>query len=533
MKPTRSWTVGSDSGCDIVVDQPTVSARHCRLHARASGYDLEDLGSTNGTYVNGERITGRAHVTPHDTVTLGQSVVLPWSKIECPVRQVIRIGRADDNDIVYAHATVSAHHAQITIDGSAATIEDLGSSNGTAIGTPENRITSARLRPTDSVYLGDLLIPAAQLLPGHHPVDETLIVIPDRADAHEPSSLQMTVTNLRRWGPWIAGCAACLIILAMLGLRFWDTAEPERTHHDPTDASLPDSPKQVATSRPSVPAETPSQPPSAELKIEDAIFCVIVCDHEQASCYRLGTAWAVSRSDAVTTASVVKLIEDLEEKYPLAFVLSDRAPDRVFTIRAAQAHPEYQKLFSAFTTITNELQLRRQKLREPDESTTLDELQQEVIRLEQERFATMDQLTYYDVALLQVEGGLPKQLELSKLRSSDSVKVIGAPFPPTQEGRFFQRSKRIPLVSLEGAVADTKWLSTDSGAPSRLLVRTTKNHAEMDWRGSPLICDGTVIGLYSHPTFSADGKQIADTEFDATVVQRLYDVAPHLSSQSN
>jgi pSer/pThr/pTyr-binding forkhead associated (FHA) protein len=43
--------------CDLVVDRPEVSARHCRLSETAHGFILHDLGSSNGTYVNGSAST--------------------------------------------------------------------------------------------------------------------------------------------------------------------------------------------------------------------------------------------------------------------------------------------------------------------------------------------------------------------------------------------------------------------------------------------------------------------------------------------
>src|SRR6185295_7657019 len=50
------WIVGSGPECDIVVARPTVSRRHCRLMEMGGVFQIEDLGSRNGTYVNGTRI---------------------------------------------------------------------------------------------------------------------------------------------------------------------------------------------------------------------------------------------------------------------------------------------------------------------------------------------------------------------------------------------------------------------------------------------------------------------------------------------
>ncbi|MDE5831611.1 MAG: FHA domain-containing protein [Desulfovibrio sp.] len=54
----------------------TVSRRHCRLSQTAEGWKIEDLGSVNGTWINGRRICGPALLTDGDQVGLSQSCVL-------------------------------------------------------------------------------------------------------------------------------------------------------------------------------------------------------------------------------------------------------------------------------------------------------------------------------------------------------------------------------------------------------------------------------------------------------------------------
>lgn len=67
---------GRDPSCDVVVDHPTVSSRHARLVLVRSGLVLEDLGSTNGTYLGGRRVD-RARVERGADVRIGD-VQLPW-----------------------------------------------------------------------------------------------------------------------------------------------------------------------------------------------------------------------------------------------------------------------------------------------------------------------------------------------------------------------------------------------------------------------------------------------------------------------
>lgn len=80
--------------------------------------------------------------------------------------RVITVGRAPDNTVVLDHPIVSGHHARITVEGDGAVIEDLGSSNGLAIGEPGARVTRAPLAESDVVYFGTLPVPASRLLGG-------------------------------------------------------------------------------------------------------------------------------------------------------------------------------------------------------------------------------------------------------------------------------------------------------------------------------------------------------------------------------
>lgn len=162
------WIVGSDPDqCQICVDRPTVSRRHCALRLRDGLYYLEDLGSANRTFVNGEAIYGEVDVSRADTITLGKTVDFAKFWPEEPVRRrprrtttiatrkVLSIGRGPQNDIVINRPRVSWVHAELASERGEWILTDVGSTHGTAVGRPDNKIRTQTVGLDDVVFLGE------------------------------------------------------------------------------------------------------------------------------------------------------------------------------------------------------------------------------------------------------------------------------------------------------------------------------------------------------------------------------------------
>jgi FHA domain/Domain of unknown function (DUF1707) len=64
-------TIGRSRWSGCVLSDPTVSRAHAVVHYRDGKWSLRDLGSTNGTFVNGRRITDEIEVRPGDEVAFG------------------------------------------------------------------------------------------------------------------------------------------------------------------------------------------------------------------------------------------------------------------------------------------------------------------------------------------------------------------------------------------------------------------------------------------------------------------------------
>jgi predicted component of type VI protein secretion system len=78
----RDWlTAGRDPSNDIVINDPQVSRQHARITRQGQMMVVEDLGSTNGTFANGVRLTGPHVMSNGDVIGLGDGVTLTYYEV--------------------------------------------------------------------------------------------------------------------------------------------------------------------------------------------------------------------------------------------------------------------------------------------------------------------------------------------------------------------------------------------------------------------------------------------------------------------
>lgn len=68
-------SIGRAAGCEITLDDTFISQLHARVTIGQSGVVVEDLGSTNGTYLNRKRVTAPVVVQPGDVIQVGSTVL--------------------------------------------------------------------------------------------------------------------------------------------------------------------------------------------------------------------------------------------------------------------------------------------------------------------------------------------------------------------------------------------------------------------------------------------------------------------------
>ena len=166
-------TIGRDPSNTIVLENPVVSARHAKITRNPQGGLLvQDLGSTNGTYLRGERISQRV-VSLQDDIYLG-SAPLRMSDprvagliliVNRPPQkgQPFVIGSDPGCDVTIHDSQVAPRHCQITEIPNGFQVQDMGSPNGTSIDNASFRIQTANAQPSSTVLLGGFVLPLQML----------------------------------------------------------------------------------------------------------------------------------------------------------------------------------------------------------------------------------------------------------------------------------------------------------------------------------------------------------------------------------
>ncbi len=74
--------VGRDVTNDLVVSDEKVSRRHARLYSEGDQYVVEDLGSTNGTFINGARLSGPHLLRVGEQITFGETSIVSYERVD-------------------------------------------------------------------------------------------------------------------------------------------------------------------------------------------------------------------------------------------------------------------------------------------------------------------------------------------------------------------------------------------------------------------------------------------------------------------
>jgi len=169
-----SIKIGRDNTNDVIINEPSVSRNHAIITNLGNGsYEAKDLGSRNGTFVNGQKIV-RQIIKQGDKLKVASSNV-DWQaafqvssdkKVDSIIQEepfskiikTITVGSAPDNDLVLSNNYVSGHHAKISkLKTGNFYLQDVGSSNGSFVNGA--KVTAKNFTKTDVVKIANADLP--------------------------------------------------------------------------------------------------------------------------------------------------------------------------------------------------------------------------------------------------------------------------------------------------------------------------------------------------------------------------------------
>lgn len=373
MSGKKTWIIGSATDCDLVVKRESVSARHCQLTWMAPVFVLEDLRSSNGSFVNGQRIASPTVVTRSDDITLGPQILMPWPDSQmADIQETISIGREPDNDVMLDESVVSGHHAQLTVEQGRTYLQDAGSSNGTAIGPPFRSIQRAEISLRDTIYLGSFAIPAGELLEkarqsrkrnrprGQSDSSSNKFRSAPNTSVAQASDDTPRVYQTSRLALGSLAVLLAVLCLAMVFSREETTPEPQASSATENRISeTPPTPQKQITSAPvsapvpvannqsskadSAASATLPLSPDRVKQNREAVLWVGIRVREPtgtgSALFPLATAFAVRPNVLVTTGWIASELErhsKIETRQPVAFHNGEEFP-----IQSFQVHPKY------------------------------------------------------------------------------------------------------------------------------------------------------------------------------------------------
>ena len=140
--------VGRDSECEICIPDHRISRQHAKISVTPSGLVVEDLGSANGTTVNGQKVSKPTLFQSGDKIKFhnmefiaefispAKNEILFLRSENYPDKELqgqLFVGRDPECDVCIPDHRVSRKHAKITVTQLGAFVEDLNSINGTFV----------------------------------------------------------------------------------------------------------------------------------------------------------------------------------------------------------------------------------------------------------------------------------------------------------------------------------------------------------------------------------------------------------------
>ncbi|GIX00256.1 MAG: hypothetical protein KatS3mg111_3588 [Pirellulaceae bacterium] len=426
----------------------------------------------------------------------------------------IRIGRSSDNDVVLPTMNISSHHAKLIVEGEDLILEDLGSTNGTSVGTIENKISRVTVSLDDKIFFGSRGFRVRDIV-------DMATTVDNRSDSH------CRAEHDARVGGWSTGLklvmASFLLVASTVvvfwlvadrhdsttvhpsvilraaegGARSWDDAPGRPTLGEPQEEPTGETERRLAAGD----ADGPEAEPRAFVHRNESY--ILYCRHPRSGlAFQIATVMAIDQRRCVTTANAVKLMLSLiQDGFSDVLVSHPLSGTRKTVVRYAM-HPQFLSLDREVADLQTQYEQRVAALQEqPPPLEQVDAIREELIALQEELIRLLDCRTAFDAGSVEIEGELDEVVNVPRghvrSRPNLSASLVGFPFDP-EDALFFDRGRIQPmeyqcriLHVLPGAAAE--------GA-QRLVVTTIDSPEQRVLLGAALFDEHrNWLGIFARP----------------------------------
>ena len=443
-------------------------------------------------------------------------------------QQVITIGRDSKNTLVLNETNISSFHARLTISAGQIVLEDLGSTNGTSVGTVENKIHRTTVKPDDRIFFGSKEYSLAELVASEQPQGQ-----PTVENASKSVSMSWVSSPMMRY--CLAGFAGLMLLIVVgLGLFNRNPSPPQSAKTNATNSSETTGSSVgnsitgsniAAKSNTSDESEKPDKLISQEERLARSLFVIVCSDKERKTPFRIGSAFAIDSQHLATSASVIQAMQNLNENgFPLTFVYCPFSENE-FDIKSTRIHPEYE---NANSQSRNAQQQHDEILDElnsnPPDEKSFESIKQKLLTARAKAMDGLELKTTCDAAIIEVEQPLSHWLSGvaadASLRPKLKLNVAGYAFD--LEDPFFDMDAPMEVSTMQSRIQRISNWSADS--PTRLVGDGTPIQLEESFLGSPVLNgQGQVIAVYSRPVPPKDNSDQTppSSSFDAALFSRV------------
>ncbi|MFP5349774.1 MAG: FHA domain-containing protein [Gammaproteobacteria bacterium] len=166
--------IGRKPGCEIVLNDPGVSGEHAVVKTVGLKSTIQDLGSTNGTFIENERVTSRA-LRHGETITIGQHTLIYRDDVTLSTATASNAGGAGARESLEKTTVLMAFAQLLAIDGphkgkrlplvkETVVIDNPGKSPARILRTSEGYVLHAQVGPGEPRINDRPVPPGGQLL---------------------------------------------------------------------------------------------------------------------------------------------------------------------------------------------------------------------------------------------------------------------------------------------------------------------------------------------------------------------------------